>query len=549
MTPRIRANDYRTLTPPALGSWTPKLTVSVVMPAYGNQEQLDLALAALAVQTYPEELLEVIVIDNGSSPPLRLPEIRPSRARLLVCDMPGRANARNAGLAAATGDVIHWMDSDVVAERDEVEAHMRWHHLAPYLVVTAALRFTTAVPPEPRKVAEAHGLDAIFEPAEPHVWIEDMVARTDGLTSSPRPFSVHIGGATSVGRRLFDRAGPMDVRLFLGQDTEMGYRLAQAGAVFIPDADARAYHLGPSMRMRAEGADVNKVSHALVSGGIPQYTWLRREVGRQWRVPWMEVVIDARGACYDDVRASVDGVLASTLTDLAVIVEGPFDQLEPERRAPLKDPLLDFALLAARYGEDGRVRLVPSAGELGAPFRLTLPAGWEPAQETLFQLLDLMRAEDLGRVHVLLDEDGDDLVSVRLDRAASVARAELVVRPGEAVDDAIHEVAGVRWVDDETYAFRPVADTVAPMTFRGAYRARLRAEAEVERLNKEVERLRGQVAKWRDESAGWRKNAVQFRREIGALRTEIGRIRRESRRNPRLKALARRMTRAFTSGE
>lgn len=53
MTARITGNDYRSLTPPALGSWVPSLRVSVVVPAYGDQEKLDLALAGLAAQTYP----------------------------------------------------------------------------------------------------------------------------------------------------------------------------------------------------------------------------------------------------------------------------------------------------------------------------------------------------------------------------------------------------------------------------------------------------------------------------------------------------------------
>lgn len=229
MTPRVRGNDYSILRPPELGSWTPHLKVSVVIPAYGGQDKLDLALAGLAGQTYPAELTEVLVVDNGSTPPLRLPELRPENTRLIEHPVPGRAGARNAGLEAATGDVIHWLDSDVVLERDAVEAHMRWHHLAPYLVVTGYLRFTEAPLPAPGAIAEVDGLDKLFEPAEPHDWIVDLVERTKGLRENAhRAFSVHIGGATSVGARLFDAAGPMDTDLFLGQDTEMGYRVAQA---------------------------------------------------------------------------------------------------------------------------------------------------------------------------------------------------------------------------------------------------------------------------------------------------------------------------------
>lgn len=210
---RVRGNDYRVLAPDE--HFTPRLTVSVVIPAYGGQDKLDLVLAALARQTYPAGLTEIIVVDNGSSPPLRLPA--GTSARLVVCDRPGRASARNAGLARATGDVIHWLDSDVVLTPGAVEAHMRWHHAAPYLVVTGYIRFTGAEVP-----AELPGdLEEHFEPAEPHAWIVDLVERTDGLTDNPqRPFSLHVGGATSRqrpahrGRRAHGR----------GADTRPGHR-------------------------------------------------------------------------------------------------------------------------------------------------------------------------------------------------------------------------------------------------------------------------------------------------------------------------------------
>ncbi|MFD0665721.1 glycosyltransferase family 2 protein [Thermocatellispora tengchongensis] len=335
---RIRGNDYTALAPPALGSWTPSLTVSVVVPAYNGQRKLDLVLAGLAAQTYPAELIEVVVVDNGSDPPLRLGPIRPELTRLITCESPGRPSARNAGLAAATGDVIHWLDSDVVPARQAVEAHMRWHHLAPYLVVASYLRFTSAEPPAPEVVAETADLAALFEPAEPHQWLIDLLERTGGLVEDPhRAFSLHVGGATSVNARLLRRTGPMDVDLVLGQDTELGYRLAQAGAVFVPDPEAVGYHLGPSMRMR-DKAPIDRVSHAFIADRIPSYRWLRSHPGRSWKVPYVQVTVEA-DAGYDAVRATVDAVLAGTIPDVAVEIIGPWDTLVPERRAPSPTPI------------------------------------------------------------------------------------------------------------------------------------------------------------------------------------------------------------------
>ncbi|MBB2909911.1 glycosyltransferase involved in cell wall biosynthesis [Streptosporangium becharense] len=563
MTVRITGNDYRTLTPPPLGEWTPSLRVSVVVPAYGGQDKLDLVLAGLAVQTYPAALTEVVVVDNGSEPPLRLPELRPGNTRLITCSVPGRAHARNAGLAAATGDVIHWLDSDVILDRRSVEAHMRWHHAAPYLVVTGYLRFTPAKPPAPDVVAATDDLAGLFEPAEPHAWLVDLIERTDGLTTRPhRAFSLHVGGATSVNAALLAQAGPMDTELVLGQDTEMGYRLAQAGAVFVPEPLSRAFHLGPTMRMR-DKASIDRVSHAFVADRIPSYRWLRSHPARQWKVPYVEVVVEppaggaggpaaadadgrtaaggtppagdpggrTAGYAYDEVRATVDAVLAGTVPDVVVTLTGPWDRVGAEGRAPLDDPDLDLVLVRGHYAHEPRVRFVPGeAPPAGAvPYRLRLPVGWVPGEDTLARLLDLAGDEEYGLVCVLLSEGGGDavpgVVAARLERTAAFARAAIVREEGEDLDDAVENTFGVIWVDGESHGF--TREARPPAGRRSAYRARAEAEAEVARLTKEAERLRGQVARWREEAGRWRRSAVELRREVGELRREAAALRKE----------------------
>ncbi|MFC5832366.1 glycosyltransferase family 2 protein [Nonomuraea insulae] len=516
LTARVRGNDYRVLAPQE--HLTPRLTVSVVIPAYGGQDKLDLVLAALARQTYPAALTEVIVVDNGSEPPLRLPAARPAGTRLIVCAKPGRANARNAGLAEATGEVIHWLDSDVVLTPGAIEAHMRWHHTAPYLVVTGYIRFTEAEPP-----AELpEDLERHFEPAEPHAWIVDLVERTDGLTDNPqRPFSLHVGGATSVNARLIAAAGPMDDDLILGQDTEMGYRLGQAGAVFVPEPAARAYHLGPTMRMR-DKQPIDRVSHAFVADRIPAYRWLRGHPGRRWKIPYVTAVVDGT-AGYDDVRATVDALLAGTVPDLSAHLIGPWDTLSRDPRAPLKDPNLDLVLVQGHYEHEARVRLAASDDvDPAVPYVLRLPTGWIPGEDTLARLLDLARDEGLGLVNVLLHESPEGVVAARLERVSAFARARLVAEAGEDLDDVVDAVSGVTWVEGETCGF--TTDPAPPLGRRGAYRARTEAQAEAARLAKETERLRGQVAKWREEAGRWRKSTVELRREVGTLRRQLAAV-------------------------
>jgi hypothetical protein len=326
----------------------------------------------------------------------------------------------------------------------------------------------------------------------------------------------------------------MDDDLILGQDTEMGYRLFQAGAVFVPEPKARAYHLGPTMRMR-EQKRIDRVSYAFVADRIPAYQWLRTHPSRQWKIPYVAAVVDGT-AGYDDVRATVDALLAGTMHDMSVLVVGPWDTLERERRSPLKDPALEQVLVQGHYAHESRVRLVTSDDvHPGVPYVLRVPAGWVVGEDTVAMLLDLAREEAFGLVNVLLEESAEGIVAARLERASAFARARIVRKDGEDLDDAVDDVSGVSWVEGESYGFE--AEPRELLGRRGAYRSRLQAKEDAARLAKDVERLREQVTKWRDEAAKWRKSTVEMRREVGTLRRQLAAAKRTQQAQAGMRAL------------
>lgn len=84
--------------------------VSVIVPVFAGERFLGDALDTVAAQTYPS--VETIVVDDGS--PDRSAEIADGRAGVRVLREPHRgvAAARNAGLAAAHGELIAFLDQD-----------------------------------------------------------------------------------------------------------------------------------------------------------------------------------------------------------------------------------------------------------------------------------------------------------------------------------------------------------------------------------------------------------------------------------------------------
>ncbi len=88
--------------------------VSVIIPVYKVADTLRESVGSVTNQTYRN--LEIILVDDGSPDecPAICDELAQADARIKVVHKPngGLSDARNAGLAAAGGDVIGFVDSD-----------------------------------------------------------------------------------------------------------------------------------------------------------------------------------------------------------------------------------------------------------------------------------------------------------------------------------------------------------------------------------------------------------------------------------------------------
>ncbi|CAL9440887.1 hypothetical protein SUDANB121_02257 [Nocardiopsis dassonvillei] len=460
--PVLRRNDYSVLEPPALGEWSPVLGVSVVVPAFGGQGKLDLTLASLAAQGYPSSLTEVVVVDDGSVPALRLPELRPENTRL-VSARPGgwgRAHAVHSGVLSAGGEVLLFLDADMVVFRDHLEAQMRWHHLADYLAVTGHLRFVedTDRPPTPREVFEAVGRgeeERLVEgPGRELEWLAKAYRTTGDLRrAGPRAHRCFIGATGSVHRAFYHECGGMDPTLLLGEDTHLGFRMLQNGAVFVPERTADSWHLGlPHMERRR--AEATRFNRTFVGNRLPYMTDAQRVRGRRWQVPGVDAVVEAGGHTFEDVAATVDALLRGDTSNLRITLVGAWETGRAARRRPVDDPGQDLHLLREHYGAEPRVRFasaVPDA-DPDVPFRLLVAPGQVLAPHAVDRMVDRMEKSRCGllRATVL----GNELGGPRLERTSAFARARRLIREDGDLEAMVDRVHGIRWMDGDSELFQ-----------------------------------------------------------------------------------------------
>jgi GT2 family glycosyltransferase len=214
-------------------------TVAVIIPTHDRHASLERTVRSLTAQASVPESLEIIVVADGCSDRTR--EIRgvrwPLPVRLIEQARQGPAAARNRGAAAATADILIFLDDDVEAWSGFVEAHLRAHADDPMRVVIGYL------PPE---LQERRDFFAIMLRG----WWEAMF---DPMRDPGHRFAYSdlLSGNFSIRRALFEQVGGFNELLRCHEDYELGFRLINAGARFTFAEEAAGWHHERTDLMRA----------------------------------------------------------------------------------------------------------------------------------------------------------------------------------------------------------------------------------------------------------------------------------------------------------
>jgi glycosyltransferase involved in cell wall biosynthesis len=203
-----------------------KPVISVIMPVYNGRDFIVQSLPPLVAMLERGEVIEVIVVDDSSTDDTAQvaaqlgARVIPSGGRL------GPGAARNMAAHQAQGNVLWFVDADVIVHDDAV------HHINEGFA-------------EP-------GVVAVFGSYDDRPPAQNFLSQYKNLVHhfyhhrGRREASTFWSGCGAVYREAFIEAGGFDVERYRRpsiEDIELGYRLRQAGGHIVLIPDFQSTHL------------------------------------------------------------------------------------------------------------------------------------------------------------------------------------------------------------------------------------------------------------------------------------------------------------------
>lgn len=178
-------------------------SVSIVIPAFNEERYIADCLGSLQQLNYPADLLEIIVVDNGSAD--KTAEIaRGFNVSVYVLPNVKVGAVRNFGVAKSRGDIIAFLDGDCMPAANwllDAQEYMKANN-CDVVGGTCLLR------PNPS-------------------WVESAWVISDQPKDNPH--GTLIGGSILLHKSVFQAVNGFDETLTAGEDSNLGHRLRNQG--------------------------------------------------------------------------------------------------------------------------------------------------------------------------------------------------------------------------------------------------------------------------------------------------------------------------------
>lgn len=209
------------------------IKASVVIPARNCRQVLEKALEALLDQTVDQSVYEVIVVDDGSTDDTGKVAEKFGHSNLLCIrqDHSGRSKARNTGIRSASGEVIIFIDSDILVSRNFIQGHLNAHAAGGDVIARG-------------RVVNIPDIDKRYSPA---FFSGFSAASFSTCNCSARKDSLVRAG-------LFDE----DFTQYGWEDLELGHRLLKNGSKKVKASESVGFHVKPPLTCQRLAGQMQK---------------------------------------------------------------------------------------------------------------------------------------------------------------------------------------------------------------------------------------------------------------------------------------------------
>jgi len=192
--------------------------VSIVIPMFNEIDNIERCIDSISSQDYPQEFIEIVVVDGGSTDGSRerVVELSKKHSNLRMRANPDRLTPKslNIGIKDANGDVVIILGAHTTLKKDFVSQNIKYMNQKKVKCV-GGTQINIGESYIHQAIGNAMGSPFGFPSAHYRYWKKEKFVDTVVYAAYKK--------------ELFDEIGYFDEELFISEDAELNWRIRKAG--------------------------------------------------------------------------------------------------------------------------------------------------------------------------------------------------------------------------------------------------------------------------------------------------------------------------------